>query len=359
MEILVKTIRGMEPIVASLIEDLIPESKCVAKPKGFLGLVLVSTSLDVKDASNLINLGLPEAEKVIPIYASCRAKIDEIVKNAADIARENILSTEKFAVRTTRRGRHEFTSIDVNVRVGEAVRKATGASVDLEFPDKIVWVEIIGEKVYISVTSGSIEYKKLNLGKPLLGEFTKSLIIGQIPYTGPIDAAENMGRRIGRAMQTFEVGELVLTPVSTINAFEMYYFLKGLFEGIESRYRIQKKTYNRYVHKVPVSIENLYLFVRRNRDKPIIVTSTKGKAICDVADKIYDIFTQNKKVIVLIGAREGIPTGIFRFSDLVVDLAPTITISTDYAGVATVIALITILEKMGYFERYKGKKATE
>ncbi|MEM1878576.1 MAG: SPOUT family RNA methylase [Desulfurococcaceae archaeon] len=50
-----------------------------------------------------------------------------------------------------------------------------------------------------------------------------------------------------------------------------------------------------------------------------------------------------KKVHVTVGAREGVPTGIFRYANFVLDVAPGVVISTDYALASALIALATML----------------
>ncbi|HDJ83447.1 MAG TPA: RNA-binding protein, partial [Desulfurococcaceae archaeon] len=46
----------------------------------------------------------------------------------------------------------------------------------------------------------------------------------------------------------------------------------------------------------------------------------------------------------------------FRYSTITVDLAPSITISTEFASVAAIIALITVLEEYNLLPRYQKRK---
>lgn len=75
-------------------------------------------------------------------------------------------------MRATRRGKHSFTSLDVNVKVGAAVKEITNASVDLSFPDKIVAVEIVGDIALIYILKGADEYKKMKPEKTSNRVFT-------------------------------------------------------------------------------------------------------------------------------------------------------------------------------------------
>ncbi|RLE61732.1 MAG: RNA-binding protein [Thermoprotei archaeon] len=354
--ILVKTIRGLENVAASRLKELFPNAEVLPRFKGYLGVVLVRNIEPTSENVDIVKKRILEAEKIFPILAQCSANLESIVDTVSNIAKEYIEKTETFAVRTTRRGSHQYTSIDVNIAAGSAVQKATGASVDLTFPDKIVWIEIFQDEAYISITSGAEEHKKMWPGKPYVRRFLSKIVVGQIPYVGVLEAVKKMGVRIGRAAQTFEIGALYVTPFKPIEGDVLKLFLEGLHEGIKSRYELQKKAYHEKPRKVPVFVQDLYQFVRDNMDKPIIVTSTRGDPLVSIKDEIIDIFKSSKKIIVLIGAHEGVPTGLFRYASLVVDLAPGITISTDHALTSAIIGLITVLEEGGIFEIYTGKK---
>jgi len=47
----------------------------------------------------------------------------------------------------------------------------------------------------------------------------------------------------------------------------------------------------------------------------------------------------------LFGSREGIPLGVYRYADLVIDIAPGITLSTEYAASSALIAIGTLLHE--------------
>ena len=340
-KILVKTPRGLERVAASVIEEVLGESvKVRPLPRGFKGLVIVEVKGSPEKAATIIEREVLEAEKVLMVMAEVDSDLDEIARAAADVARGRISESETFAVRTTRRGRHDFTSIDVNVRAGAAVQEEVGAPVNLTYPDKIVWVEVLDEKTFISITSGAEEKKKTYPGKPNVLGILRKIRVVQMPYTGPVEAAYKIGVRIGRAAQTFELRELVVAPFKPVNAREMAAFLKGVFEGIDSRYKIQRKTYAHKVVKVPVVIQDMYQFVRDHRGEPIVATSTRGRVITEVSREVREVVEGSKVVNVLIGAREGIPTGILKRATLTVDVAPGITLATDLALTSIITALV-------------------
>jgi tRNA acetyltransferase TAN1 len=345
MDLFIKTQKNLEEIAASHIADVLGNVKIVTKPNGFLGIILVSDVDDKYSAAEKISRNVPEVEYVYPIEAEVKSILEEIVNASVKVAKERITENESFAVRTTRRGRHDFSSIDVNIRAGALIKEIVGADVDLTNPDKVVYIEILGDKTYIIVGRGAEEFRRRKHGKKPILDFLRRVSIIQMPYTGPLNAVYTMGVRIGRAIQTFEVNELVVSPKEKISADEIDTFIKGVFEGIKSRYEVQRRAYGREVYKVPVYVQDLYQLVRERRNEYLISTSTRGHVIGRVSSIIDEAIGSGERISILIGAREGLPTGILRFSRTVLDLSPGITISTDCACVAALIAFITHIEE--------------
>ena len=74
----------------------------------------------------------------------------------------------------------------------------------------------------------------------------------------------------------------------------------------------------------------------------------EGEHVSNVAEELWALIRRGRRVNILLGSREGVPLGIYRYADLVVDIAPGITLSTDYAAAAALIALGTVLhERLG------------
>ncbi len=344
--LLVKTGLGMERIAAARIEEL--GLRAEPSPRGFRGLVLVYGCRDPRADARRVEESVVEADRVFVVEDVVPADPRLIAEAAARLARGRISSSECFAVRTVRRGRHSFTSIDVNVAAGDAVKRATGACVNLSFPDKIVGVEIIGDRAILTLYPGSLEWKKMRPGKNPLYRLYRRIAVVQMPYLGPLDACRNMGIRVGREVQNFEVRELVVAPAGIVRARELYEFLAGVFEGIESRYQIQTRSYHRRVERVPVYVQDIHQLVRDRSREPIIVLEPEGEHVSNVAEELWALIRRGRRVNILLGSREGVPLGIYRYADLVVDIAPGITLSTDYAAAAALIALGTVLhERLG------------
>jgi len=339
--LLVKTALGMEKIAASRISELLPWTHTEPSPRGFRGLVLIYNCRGGE--KEIVEKNVLEADRIIPVMGIAKANPQEISKVARTLARDKISHNECFAVRTTRRGSHKFTSIDVNVIVGAAVKEETNACVNLSYPDKILLVEIIQDIALLSIVPGSFEWKKMRPGKNQVIKLFRRISIIQMPYLGPLEACRKMGVRIGREVQNFEVKELVVAPAGPVDGKQLAEFLNGVFEGIESRYKIQAKSYHRKPRKVPVIVHDIHQAVRDRLGEPIIVLEPEGEPISRVADKLWDLVRNNKRINILVGSRQGIPLGIYRFADVVVDIAPGITLSTEYAASSALIALATIL----------------
>jgi len=81
------------------------------------------------------------------------------VKTAADMskmaevsvrwAKQNIKKEDTFAVRASRTGRHEFSSMDIESEVGRKVQEAAKASVNLDNPDKTIFIEVRDEDAFV------------------------------------------------------------------------------------------------------------------------------------------------------------------------------------------------------------------
>ncbi len=339
--LLIKTQRGLEYIAADHIRDRLGDVKLEIRPSGYLGLILVhSDELDkIKD--------IPEIETIIPISIVCRADVDEIVSKSEEIVRI-AGDFNSFAIRTKRRGKkHDFTSTDVNIRLGARIKEITDADVDLDFPEKAIYVEIIGDKAYIGVIDGKEERKKYTPEKVDIRKLLNKISIVQMPYLEDLTAAKEMGEKIGRAAQAFEVKELIIAPFGYVNAYELEAFIRGVRRGMMTRLEIQKRAYAREVREVPVYVQDLYQTARdkRRKNNVLIVTDPTGKQIVDVKNRLKKDLKFSDEVVVFIGSRQGIPKGVFRLADYVVDLAPYITFATEQAIPASVIALIGVYEE--------------
>ena len=193
---------------------------------------------------------------------------------------------------------------------------------------------------------GKNVWRKAKLGKYEVREFFSKVAVVQMPYFGPKDSVKAMSSRIGRAVQMFEVSELVIATTGSSDARQLEWFIHGVFEGIESRYRIQKRAYAHKPHRVRVMVQDIYQLVRERGNEPKIVFEPEGDAFPKVAGDIAKLFLSDvaRRINMFFGSREGIPKGIFRFADFIVDLCPGVTLSTEYAASSALIGLAFALE---------------
>ncbi len=77
------------------------------------------------------------------------AEIEEICKVGLDLARTKINEGEGFAVRVKRTGEHDFSSKDVEKELGGRILEDITASVNLDNPDKTIFVEILDENAFV------------------------------------------------------------------------------------------------------------------------------------------------------------------------------------------------------------------
>ncbi len=341
MKFLLKTPNGLEGVAGNYVKELLPDSKVWIAPMGYSGLVLVETE-DITAEKKLLQI--PEAERVIRIFYEVPASLERIVSTAEEIAKY-ISENETFAVKTKRRGKHSFSSVDVNIQLGTKIRELTNAEVNLSFPDKIVYVDILNDTAYISVIDGE-KWKKYSPDKLDSRELFKKITIIQMPYWGSHKACRSFGEKIGRAAQAFEVKELIIAPKEKIDAYQLMEFIRGIKTGQNSRYEVQR-AYPWNVEKVPVSVWDMYQAVRdrRRKNRLIIVTDPKGEMLSNVREKLARDMYYSKEIVVFIGSRKGIPRGIFRFADYVLDLTPYITFATEHAIPAILVALWEIYEE--------------
>lgn len=137
VELILKTPLGLEKVAADHLSEKYPDLILSVKPHGLEGLTIVEKSSDKHALINYILREAPEIESIVDVDVETKADLRSIIGAARNIAREMISKEDSFAVRTIRRGKHSFTSLDVNAGVGAVVQKETGAHVNLDSPDKV------------------------------------------------------------------------------------------------------------------------------------------------------------------------------------------------------------------------------
>lgn len=342
MRLLVTTRTGNEYLAANLLEQRVPEiEETDARPRGLKGLILVDSKADVDEESIA---RISEVEKVIGIERELlNPEVREIASLAGEVAAQ-IPDGTRFAVRCTRRGSHEYSSVDVERLAGAAVlARDEEHEVDLDDPDHILRVEVIGDWVGIGLQAGEDVHKKY-VGKPDARQLTsKTTIVQRLYESWDPRGTERIGEGLGRAAQAFEIDRLVVGLEDPTASEPLDRFTDALDKGITSRYEVQKKTYAREGEPVPVAIADIHQMARRAAGSGalVIATDPRGRTIQDVQPELGEQLQEAEQIYVFNGSNEGLPTGLFSLADHVLDLAPSITFGTDQAITAAIAGLIT------------------
>ncbi len=88
--------------------------------------------------------------RVIPLDLVIKTHLPEIVEESVNLAKQKLKKGETFAVRCRRRGFH-VSSKEIEQKIGALIVETLRNPVNLDNPDKVVLIEIIDDKVGISV----------------------------------------------------------------------------------------------------------------------------------------------------------------------------------------------------------------
>lgn len=153
--IIATTDRGLEiqacNELKSLLKDL-GDSNAIVNTTNILGLIIAETSLDpFKIIENLKKIYIENPDKifylkrVIPIQVVTEANIEKILEATLSLI-NSIKENETFRI-TIEKRRTNISSMDIIKAVANLVNR----KVDLEKPDKIILIEIIGKYAGISI----------------------------------------------------------------------------------------------------------------------------------------------------------------------------------------------------------------
>ncbi len=347
--IVAKTELGMEKYVANVLQ--VP-CKVEGAPKGFQGLVLLKECEDWDKAYEEL-LKVPEVIRAMKAEKCVKADLEELKRAAKELAKE--LEGKRFAVRTVRRGKHPFTSMQVNAELGSTVLSEVNAKVDLSNPEKVLMVEIVGDEAYLAVVDPEYAGMKKLKGKPSLDTFFKKVIVVQEPYLGPKKSVEELGKRIGRVLQSFGVGKYVFGLREEVDALSLANLIRAVEEGARSRFEQQLKT-ERKGKIVELTVFDVYHEVgSRSKKDLVIIFEPEGKTIDEVKEDIIKRMRKSKRIVLVLGSRKGTPMGLYRFADFVIDLAPGVVLSTETA-LAAALELVASLATEALKESTEGSK---
>lgn len=95
-------------------------------------------------------------EKIFGIYSfspsfETKGDMDSISKLSLFVSKQFLKKEKTFAIRTTRTGKHDFSSQDVSVRIGNDIVQLMHAKVDLTNPNFELFIEIRDDKAFIFI----------------------------------------------------------------------------------------------------------------------------------------------------------------------------------------------------------------
>jgi len=116
------------------------------------GVILVTVPMERDAALEAIRAYETTAiHRAIPLDEMIPTDKGRIIEQGFEMARERIAEGEAFAVRCKRRGNKVPSSKDIERELGARIVDELGAVVNLDYPKKIVKVEILGNRTGISV----------------------------------------------------------------------------------------------------------------------------------------------------------------------------------------------------------------
>jgi thiamine biosynthesis protein ThiI len=142
-----KGTRGhFENILIKNIKKALDKNKHITKIKKERGRIYLFT--------NKINESIAVIQKIFGITSLSPAyRTNSTMQNISElsirVAIDFLNKNKSFALKVTRIGTHEYTSQDVAIRIGNDLRNATKAKVDLTHPDYTLFIEIRDDHAYL------------------------------------------------------------------------------------------------------------------------------------------------------------------------------------------------------------------
>jgi len=104
--------------------------------------------------TNQINKSVDVLQKIFGIVSmspavQTQSNMGSMSNLAVSISKDVLTEEKTFAIRTTRAGKHEYTSQDVAVKIGNDIVEATKAGVNLTKPDFKLFIEVRDESAYL------------------------------------------------------------------------------------------------------------------------------------------------------------------------------------------------------------------
>lgn len=153
MHLLITSPSGFEKQAMQEISALLKEKdrRSEVRTTYFKGLLLAETSLSRDEAHEILRQAETKyVNKVLPIEKIVSSSVEEIKKFFESRLREMDIKSKRAAARCARRGKHGFSSVEVEREVG-AMLKSAGATIDLKNPELIFLAEVVQDYACVSV----------------------------------------------------------------------------------------------------------------------------------------------------------------------------------------------------------------
>ena len=155
MNLIVTCPRHLEPETEEELRDILEEfgdSDIKVTITNMSGILTVDTQLDpIEVVRKIKEMLLDEpwsvryCKRIIPIQKVVESKIEEIEKNVEELSNQ-ILKDETYRISIEKRN-SDLSSKEIITKIADKIKN----KVSLEFPDKILLVEILGNKTGISI----------------------------------------------------------------------------------------------------------------------------------------------------------------------------------------------------------------
>jgi len=155
MNLIVTCPRHLEPETEDELRDILEEfgdSDIKVTITNMSGILTVDTQLDpIEVVKKIKEMLLDEpwsiryCKRIIPIQKVIESKIEEIEKNVEELSNQ-ILEDETYRISIEKRN-SDLSSKEIITKIANKIKN----KVSLEFPDRILLVEILGNKTGISI----------------------------------------------------------------------------------------------------------------------------------------------------------------------------------------------------------------
>ena len=141
-----ETRKRFENILVNNIKNALNSKNISNKIRNEWGRIYIYTT-EIKESINV----LKKIFGITSVSPATQTKIDfnSISKISRNITEEKLNNKTSFAIRVTRTGKHDFSSQDVAIHVGNEVVKTTKANVDLTKPDFELFIEIRKDNAFL------------------------------------------------------------------------------------------------------------------------------------------------------------------------------------------------------------------